>query len=116
MSNVLSKATSHFKSKLSGELQKISVPEWETDVYYKSTYPFVIESKIIELQGQGKTVEALVESVIAKALDPEGKPMFGKFDKNTLMNEVDPQVLIRIATVVNNATQEYSNPQVVEKN
>ena len=34
MSNVLSKATSHFKSKLSGELQKISVPEWETDVYY----------------------------------------------------------------------------------
>ena len=116
MSNVLSKATSHFKSKLSGELQKISVPEWETDVYYKSTYPFVIESKIIELQGQGKTVEALVESVITKALDPEGKPMFSKFDKNTLMNEVDPQVLIRIATAVNNATTDYQNPQVVEKN
>jgi hypothetical protein len=58
----------------------------------------------------------LVESVIAKALDPEGKPMFTKFDKNTLMNEVDPQVLIRIATAVNNATTDYQNPQVVEKN
>lgn len=105
--SVLLNAKEHFKSKLSGELKKITVDEWKTDIYYKSTYAFAAEQKIIDLQQQGKTVEALVESVLVKALDPEGKPMFNKFDKNVLMNEVDPSVLIRIATELNNATAEY---------
>lgn len=116
MSNVLSKATSHFKSKLTSELQKISVPEWETDIYYKVSHPFAVESKIIELQQQGKTVEALVESVILKALDPDGKPLFTRFDKNSLMNEVDPAVLIRVATALNNGIQEYQTVEQVAKN
>ena len=116
MSSVLENAKSHFKSKLSGELQKIAVPEWKTDIFYKGTYPFAVESKIIELQAQGKTVEALVESIIAKALTMDGKAMVGKFEKVSLMNDVDPQVLIRIATVINNATTEYQKPEIVEKN
>jgi len=107
MSSVIQKATSHFRSKLSGELQKISVPEWETDIYFKTAHPFAVESKILELQQAGKTVEALVESVINKAMGPEGKPMFNRMDKFTLMNEVDPQVLLRIATVLNSATTDY---------
>jgi len=107
MSNVLKNATEHFKSKLNGELQKMSIPEWKTDIFYKPSYSFAAEAKIIELQQQGKTVEALVESILVKALDPEGKPMFTKFDRNTLMNEVDPAVLIRIATELNSATSDY---------
>ena len=113
MSIVLDNAKTHFKGKLSGELKKLPVPEWKTDVFYKEAHPFAVESKIIELQQAGKTVEALVESIIAKALDPEGKPLFNKFDKNTLMHEVDPQVLMRIATVLNSTTSEY---EAVEKN
>lgn len=109
MSNVLTQAKEHFKGKLSGELKKMTVPEWKTDIYYKSSYSFAAESKIIELQQQGKTVDALVESVLTKALDPEGKPMFNKFDRNTLMHEVDPNVLIRIATELNSATTDYED-------
>lgn len=111
--SVLDNAKGHFKGKLSGELQKLPVPEWKTDIYYKQAHPFAVESKIIELQQAGKTVEALVESVILKAMDPDGKPMFTKFDKNTMMHEVDPAVLMRIATVLNSATTEY---EAVEKN
>jgi len=85
----------------------MTVPEWKTDIYYKPAYAFAVESKIIELQQAGKTVEALVESVVSKALDPEGKPMFNRMDKLTLMNEVDPSVLLRIATVLNSATSDY---------
>ena len=110
MSKILENAKSHFTSKLSGELQKITVPEWKTDIFYKGTYSFAVESKIIELQQQGKTVDALVESVIAKALTIDGKPMFSKFDRVTLMNEVDPQVLIRVATALNNSPMEYNQP------
>ena len=116
MSNVLNKATSHFKTKLNGELQKITVPEWETDIYYKSTHSFAVESKILELQQQGKTVEALVESVISKALDPDKKPIFTRFDKNTLLNEVDPEVLVRVATALNSAISEYKTVEETAKN
>lgn len=111
--SVLENAKTHFKGKLSGELKKLPVPEWKTDIFYKEAHPFAVESKIIELQQQGKTVEALVESIILKAKDIEGKPMFNKFDKNTLMHEVDPSVLMRIAAVLNSATSEY---ETVEKN
>lgn len=114
MSQVLENIKGHYKAKLNGELLKITVPEWKTDVYYKSVYSFAVESKIIELQSQGKTVEALVESIINKALTPEGKPMFHKFDKTTLMNEADPSVLIKVASALNNATTEYNQEEVAK--
>jgi hypothetical protein len=107
MSNVMNNITGHFKEKLSGGLQKITVPEWKTDIYYKAAYPFSVESKIISLQQAGKTVEALVESLITKALDPEGKPMFTKYDKTTLMNEADPATLLRVCGELNNAVADY---------
>ena len=97
----------HFKEKLSGDLRKITVDEWGTDIYYKNAYSFAVESKIINLQTQGKTVEALVESVLLKALDPDGKPLFNNGDRNMLMYEADPKVLLAIATELNNAVSEY---------
>lgn len=97
----------HFKNKVSGELRKMTIDEWKTDIFYKSAYSFAVESKIINLQQQGKTVDALVESIILKALDPDGKPMFNNSDKNILMFEADPSVLLRVATELNSATTEY---------
>ncbi len=100
---------SHFRDKVSGELKKITVEEWKSDIYHKNAYSFAVESKIINLQQQGKTVEALVESVLQKALDPEGKPMFHSSDRHMLMYEADPSVLLRIASVLNDATTEYED-------
>ena len=53
--------------------------------------------------------------MINKALTPDGKPMFHKFDKVTLMNEADPSTLIKVASALNNATSEYKQEDV-EKN
>jgi hypothetical protein len=97
----------HFKAKVSGELRKMTIDEWSTDIHYKSAYSFAVESKIINLQQQGKTVEALVESILLKALDPDGKPLFQNSDRNMLMYEADPTVLLRVATELNSATSEY---------
>tara|TARA_Y100000114_G_scaffold144755_1_gene153687 strand:- start:1534 stop:1875 length:342 start_codon:yes stop_codon:yes gene_type:complete len=113
MTNVMTKATKHFKSQLSGNLMKITVPEWETDVYYRPVSSFATESKIVELQQQGKTVEALVESLIAKALTPEGKPMFTRMDRTSLMTEVDPKVILRLCQELNANHTEYE--EVVKK-
>ena len=114
MSNVLDNAKKHFKDKLNGELKKLVVPEWKTDIYYKDVNSFAVESRVIQLQQQGLTVEALVESIIAKSLNPEGKPFFNKMDKWTLMNETDPAILIRIAGNLNQSIGEYSIEQVTK--
>jgi hypothetical protein len=99
----------HFKEKLGGELNKMTVSEWGIDVFYKSAYSFAVESKIIALQQDKKTVEAIVESIIQKALDPEGKPMFHSSDRHMLMFEADPEVLLRMSSVLNGSVDEYED-------
>jgi hypothetical protein len=115
MSKVLDKATSHFRSKISGDMKKITVPEWECDVYFKTAITLKEQSKLIELASQGKQVEALVESLIVKARNIDGTKMFSIADKIVLMNEVDPSVIIRVVGEINSATEEDAL-EAVEKN
>ena len=79
--SVLTNATKHFADQLTGDLKHITVPEWKTDVYFKPINNFATESRIIELTQKGKITEALIETLILKALNADGKPMFSKFDK-----------------------------------
>jgi len=112
--SVLQKATQHFRSKLDGSIDKITVPEWETDVYFYPTTPLRDESSILKLQQEGKTVEALVQSLIVKARNADGSKMFAPADRVTLMNEVDPHVIMRVAAAINGVDQE--SLEEVEKN
>jgi len=106
---VLDKATEHFKSQLAGELLTIEVPEWETTVYYKSVMTFAQQQKAIQLHAKGEMVEALVETLIARALDADGKKMFVSADRAILLNQVDPEVITRIVTEMNNKEQQAQN-------
>jgi hypothetical protein len=116
MSKILDKATAHFRSKLSEELQSIVVPEWDNiKIYFKSVITLREQGKMIELAGAGKQIEALVESLIIKARNEDGTRMFNVADKPTLMNEVDPSILIRVVSEINNAGQEPAL-DAVEKN
>jgi hypothetical protein len=116
MSKVLEKATAHFRNKISGAMRKVHVPEWETDIFFKEASSLKEESKILELSQQGKTIEALVESLVVKARNEDGTKMFAMPDKITLMNEVDPQVLIRVIGEMNQVNMEDMNLDAVEKN
>jgi hypothetical protein len=101
MNKVMDKATAHFRNKLSGELRKLNVPEWETDIYYKDIITLKEQAKIIELAQKGSTVEALVETLIVKAKNADGSKMFLPADKTIFLNEVDPAVLIRVVGEIN---------------
>lgn len=116
MSKVLDKATSHFRSKISGEMKKIHVPEWECDIYFKPTMTLKEQGKLVELASAGKQVEALVESLIVKARNQDGTKMFAMPDKITLLNEVDPSVIIRVVGEINEANEEEASLENVEKN
>ena len=100
--SVLENITGHYRSKIGGEMEKITVPEWKTDVYYKKSSSLKEQSKIIELAQKGATVEALVETLIARARLPDGSKMFRPTDKTVLMNEADPDVVIRVVGEMNN--------------
>lgn len=115
MSKILEKATEHFRSQISGEMNKITVPEWDCDIYFKSVNTLKEESKLIELAQAGKTVEALVESLIAKSRNKDGTKMFAMPDKVTFMNEVDPQIVIRVVGEMNSVIND-ANALVTEKN
>jgi hypothetical protein len=115
MSKVLDKATAHFRAKLSADSLSIYVPEWETKVFFKQSITLKEQSKLIELATTGKTVEALVETLIVKARNEDGSKMFTMMDKQVLLNEVDPQVLIRVVSEINNGT-DTSDVETIEKN
>lgn len=97
------------QASLANGMAKIKVPEWETEIYFKPASTFAQEQKIIELHSKGKLVEALVETLITKALDQEGKRMFSQADKPVLMREVDPEVIIKIVGEMNEAKEAAKN-------
>lgn len=111
----MGKIAQHYQSAISGDMSKISVPEWDMDIYCRKTYPFREEAKIIELQSQGKTVDALVESLVVKALDKDGKKIFTSADRISLMNEADPSVIVRIVGEINNAEQKAKFEDLVKE-
>jgi len=112
--SVIENAVKHFRSKLDGSMEKFWVEEWQCDVYYTHTSNLKEESAILRLQQEGKTVEALVQSLITKAKNADGTPMFRPGDRPTLMNEVDPKVIIKVAARVNGADTDTLDD--VEKN
>jgi hypothetical protein len=101
--SVLKNARGHFRDQLAGDLNKIEVPEWETTIYFKNISTFAQEQKVLELHAKGELVAALVETLIQKALDKDGKNLFKQADKDVLMREVDPNIIIRICTELNAA-------------
>jgi hypothetical protein len=102
MTQAIDKMTAHFRNKISGDLLKVWVEEWEMTIYYKSASTLKEQAKVIELAQKGNTVEALVETLIQRARDAEGNKIFKFADKEVLMNEVDPDVLIRVVGEMNN--------------
>lgn len=101
---VINNVTAHYKTKLAGQLLSMEVPEWNTTIYYRSTSSLRAESYIMSFTQQGKTAEALVETIIQKSFDSEGNKLFKETDRAALLNEADPKILIRVAAKLNSAS------------
>lgn len=99
--DILNKAKSHFATVMSGELKSFHISEWDTTFYYKKGSNFKSEAKVLELQNAGKTGEALVQMIINRCLDKDGKRVFNDHNKTELMNSVDPEVLVKIVNCLN---------------
>ena len=115
MNNVLKNATAHFKNKIGGEMKKVEVPEWDTTIYFKASNTLKEEGNLIKLAQQGETIEALVETLITKARHEDGSKMFKPVEKQIFLNEIDPDVLIRVVGQINTLSR-AETVEEVEKN
>lgn len=114
MKSPIDKMTGHFRTKISGDMSKVYVDEWDMPIWYKPSNTLSEEAELVKLAQEGKTVEALVATLITKARNEDGTKMFKKVDKVTMMNEVDPSVLIRVVGEMNvESTVDFEE---VEKN
>lgn len=111
--SVIANAKGHFKTKLTDKMESIEVPEWDTTVYYRSSATLKQTEEVVALHRENKVAEALAQVLISRALNEDGKKMFTVADKNDLMNNVDPDVVTRIATHILNSEPEAAE---IEKN
>tara|TARA_R110000822_G_scaffold55455_1_gene140981 strand:- start:215 stop:568 length:354 start_codon:yes stop_codon:yes gene_type:complete len=112
---VLNTAKQHFKEIANKGTAHIDIPEWGTVVYWNiSGLNFAQQSKVIELQQSGKSAEALVEMMIMRAMDADGKRMFKLAEKTEIMREVDPNMILKVVTAMGDsdteADDELSDP------
>jgi hypothetical protein len=108
MNPVLSKAKTHFAEISNKGIDNLHVPEWDTTVYWKvGGLNFASQSKIIELQQKGQSAEALIEMLIMRALNKDGKKMFRPLEKPILMRDVDPNVILQIVTAMGESDKNY---------
>jgi hypothetical protein len=113
---ILDKAKAHFREVMSGDLHSFYIDEWDTTFYYKKGSNFKQEAKIIELQNQGKTAEALIQMIVNRCLDAEGKRVFTEASKTELMNSVDPEVIVKIVGALSNIDEDTVDVETASKN
>ena len=106
-------AKSQFKDKLSGELNELDVPEWGGKIYYKNAINGKKQGRIMRLYDKGKVVESVCMSLIMRALDKEGKPIWREPELQEMMREYDIQVISRVVEVIadNETTVEDAKKQ-----
>ena len=102
--SLLQKAQEHYKAKLDAEPRALEVPEWGATVYIKPAISLLRLGEVMELANSGKAAEAMVLTLIYRLVDEEGTPLFRKAERTELMRSVDPDVLARIVSVINEDT------------
>lgn len=122
MSDILNAATAHYSTKLNSPKKVVLVPEWGTDgqplkIYVKPS-TLHIRDKIYKAVTKDGGLEALVDIIILRSLDSLDIPMFNQKDKATFMDSIDPDVIVRVATEINDDLSVSATEQLadLEKN
>lgn len=113
MTRAIEQATKHFDNLINQKLNEYYVEEWDITVYYRTTLTWREQARILDMSTGGKTSDALIETVVIRCLEKDGKPMFTTADRTTLQNSVDPNTLLRIVGAINSTGDTLEE---VEKN
>lgn len=110
MASILDRARNQFRARMGSELRVIEVPEWPDEeghpskIFFRPVLNFLEQEEITQLVDQGKKMEAIVRTLILRAKDADGKPLFRKDQRVELMRQCDPDVVARIVTEMSEAS------------
>jgi hypothetical protein len=99
---VISAAREHYRARVQdGGLRRIEVPEWEqggapTVIYFRPVMTMWQRHRVDSKISEGR-IPTIVEGLLVRALDADGRAMFHEADRHALMNHVDSDVLMSIA-------------------
>ena len=96
---LLAKAKTHWREKLVAPMESVAVSEWDTVIFFKPT-TLAQRNTIFRYVNDG-SLESLVQTLIIRALDEDGKRLFSNADKKDLMEKVDPDIIVNVITVMN---------------
>lgn len=96
MSELLELIEAEFREKLA-VIKSIEVPEWKTTIYFKQSMTFKQQAEILALTSKDLHVDAIVMTLILRALDVDQNPLFKPIDKVRLKRG-NPDVISRIVT------------------
>lgn len=94
---ILDRAKQHFSDI---ETQSLEVPEWDLTLYWR---PWTVNERQKvwgAVKMSGKDTEISSRTLITKALDKDGKNLFGIGDLRALNSDVDFAVLERVAMAI----------------
>ena len=107
MSDILTRAKLHYRDRLAEPLRFVEVEEWPDEngepsrIYYRQSMSLQQQQEVLSLNQAGKVGEALVATLIAKALDADGKALFRQVHRTELMRNVDTDVISKIIQAMN---------------
>ena len=101
MNPVIEAARRHYREQIEGGLKKYHVEEWGVDIHYNNKISYKDQSRLIDLQASGKMSDAIIETIILKCRKADGTKMFETADRQFLINEADPDVLLKIVNKIN---------------
>ncbi len=93
-------AKTQFKDKLSGELLSVEVPEWGDTIYYKAAINGKKQGQIMSLYDKGKIVDSVCMSLIMRALDKDGNPIWRPAELQEMLREYDIEVVSRVVELI----------------
>tara|TARA_Y100001938_G_scaffold149909_1_gene238620 strand:- start:2769 stop:3143 length:375 start_codon:yes stop_codon:yes gene_type:complete len=96
---ILAKAKTHWRDKLVAPMESVVVPEWDTTIFFKPT-TLAQRNTIFRYVNDG-SLESLVQTLIIRGLDEDGKRIFSNADKKDLMDKVDPDVIVNVVSAMN---------------
>ncbi|NTW98333.1 MAG: hypothetical protein HGB35_00035 [Geobacteraceae bacterium] len=94
MSQLLSKIKERYNA---APARKVNVPEWDTDVYFRPLTTEELDVASANAPKDAGVTRSNLQLVIVKALDSEGKRLFGFDDADELASCSSPNVINRIA-------------------
>lgn len=101
--SAVDKFADHYVKKVKSDVREIRVDELDLSVF---VYPLNLaqQERLVELWNEGKSYEAMLETIILRARDEKGVPMFDPKDKDKLRKQADPELLVWLAKEINSDT------------